>query len=172
MVNGGHGARHLTGRTVDALVGIDVVLGRIIRRMDAIYRADIDTARILDVDTWLRDDIRHCFPLSPLALVRLDPKFIHGHVPVDSHLAGQPEARVLNAVRATLSNEVCPLVFPNAADSAKPGNDSHRAIRALTVVGAPFRPVIPRPVRAFENGVLKRDIELDARGLNINARHV
>src|SRR5215212_7143826 len=48
-----------TNAAVDALVRVDEVLIGVVRRMDAVDRADLDAAIVLDANAWLGDHIRH-----------------------------------------------------------------------------------------------------------------
>jgi len=47
----------------NALVRVDVVLRRVVRGVDAIYRANVDAGRVFHADARLGDDIRHAIPL-------------------------------------------------------------------------------------------------------------
>src|SRR3712207_9364665 len=44
---------------VDALLGVDEVLLGLVGRVDAVDRADLDAAVVLDPDARLRDHVRH-----------------------------------------------------------------------------------------------------------------
>ena len=64
-------AGQLARRAVDTLVRIDVKLGRIVGRMDAIHGTDVHARGVLGIDAGFRDDVRQ---RSTPCLVRRVPR--------------------------------------------------------------------------------------------------
>jgi hypothetical protein len=66
LKDGSHGAGRFTGTAVNALVWINIELFCFLepvlirRRMNAIYRANIDARSVFHADTWLGNYIGHC----------------------------------------------------------------------------------------------------------------
>src|SRR5688500_14474912 len=87
--DGGHRAFGLAGAAVDALVGIDEEHRVVVRGMDAIDRTDVDAARGLDADAWLRDDVGHGVRVytdaaSRLGTARADSRGVRASTPPGS----------------------------------------------------------------------------------------
>jgi hypothetical protein len=56
---------------VDALIGVDEILPRVLITMDAVDRTDFDARAVLNPNTWLRDDIGHGFFIPSSIAARL-----------------------------------------------------------------------------------------------------